>query len=132
MNDVVSSDSVTLLAVWLLMTTRRLSCPSYESKLDDTPIQELPHSDIDSASLEEGVILGWVWGQGERQHGVGTHLWLRRHEVPRTMNGTGYSGQVPVKVICGVHFRGVGSFGSSQAQQRFVSNSSTVSSFQFH
>jgi hypothetical protein len=50
------------------------------------------------------VILGWDWGQEERQHGVGTHLWLRRHEVPRTMNGTGYSGQVPVKVICGFTF----------------------------
>jgi hypothetical protein len=45
------------------------------------------------------VILDWVWG--ERQHGVGIHLWLRRHEVPRTMNGTGYSGQVPVKVYMG-------------------------------
>jgi hypothetical protein len=83
------------------------------------------------------MILAWVWGQGERQHGVGTHLWLRRHEVPRTMNGTGYSGQVPVKVICGVHFRGVGSFGSRRNNglyltQALYHHSNSIEKWHFH
>jgi hypothetical protein len=65
MNDVVSSDSGSFFAVRLLITTRRLSCPSYESKLDGTPIQEFPHSYIDSADLEEGSDPRFVLGAGK-------------------------------------------------------------------
>jgi hypothetical protein len=101
MNDVVSSDSVTLFAVRLLMTTRRLSCPSYESKLDDTPIQELPHSDIDSADLEEGSDLGLGLGaRGKRKgnmvlahtfgYGVMKFHGRERHGLFRTGTGKGY------------------------------------------